>query len=58
MKYDKEVDVLMIEFNDIPVEESDEDKAGVILNYDKNGNIVFPEYRSTRCRRSAPSMGL
>jgi uncharacterized protein YuzE len=38
--YDPEVDVLRILFNSAPVEESDEDKPGVILDYDKDGNIV------------------
>ena len=38
--YDSEVDVLRILFRDAPVEESDEDKPGVILDYDKDGNVV------------------
>ena len=38
--YDPEVDVLRILLNDTPIEESDEDKPGVILDYDKDGNIV------------------
>jgi len=38
--YDPEVDVLRIVFSNSPVEESDEDKPGVILDYDKDGNIV------------------
>mgnify|MGYP006268657323 CR=1 FL=1 len=38
--YDPEVDVLRIVFSNTPVEESDEDKPGVILDYDKDGNIV------------------
>jgi uncharacterized protein YuzE len=38
--YDPEVDVLRILLSHMPVEESDEDKPGVILDYDKNGNIV------------------
>ena len=38
--YDPEVDVLRIIFSNSPVEESDEDKPGVILDYDKDGNIV------------------
>ena len=38
--YDPEVDVLRIIFSNAPVEESDEDKPGVILDYDKDGNIV------------------
>ena len=38
--YNPEVDVLRILLSDAPIEESDEDKPGVILDYDKQGNIV------------------
>lgn len=38
--YDSEVDVLRVLFRDTPIEESDEDKPGVILDYDKDGNLV------------------
>jgi uncharacterized protein YuzE len=38
--YDSEVDVLRILLSDAPIEESDEDKPGVILDCDKDGNIV------------------
>ena len=41
--YDPEVDVLRILFSSAPVEESDEDKPGVILDYDDQGNIVGME---------------
>jgi uncharacterized protein YuzE len=41
--YDPEVDVLRILFSDTPIEESDEDKPGVILDYDKDGNVVGME---------------
>ncbi|PIP09168.1 MAG: hypothetical protein COX51_00160, partial [Syntrophobacteraceae bacterium CG23_combo_of_CG06-09_8_20_14_all_50_8] len=37
---DPEVDVLRILFSNQPIEESDEDKPGVIIDYDKGGNIV------------------
>jgi hypothetical protein len=37
--YDPEVDVLRILFRDVAIDESDEDKPGVILDYDKEGNI-------------------
>ena len=40
LTYDPEVDVLRIVFRDVAIEESDEDKPGVILDYDKDGNIV------------------
>jgi uncharacterized protein YuzE len=41
--YDPEVDVLRILFSKAPIEESDEDKPGVIIDYDKDGNVVGME---------------
>jgi uncharacterized protein YuzE len=38
--YDPEVDVLRIVLNNSAIEESDEEKPGVILDYDKDGNII------------------
>jgi uncharacterized protein YuzE len=38
--YDPIVDVLRIIFNGALIEESNEDKPGVILDYDENGKIV------------------
>ncbi|MFM2064963.1 MAG: hypothetical protein RLZZ507_4634, partial [Cyanobacteriota bacterium] len=32
--YDAEVDVLRIIFSNVPIEESDEEKPGIILDYD------------------------
>jgi uncharacterized protein YuzE len=40
VKYDAEVDALVIRFSDAKIDESDEDKPGVILDYDKGGNVV------------------
>jgi uncharacterized protein YuzE len=40
VQYNSEVDVLSIVFSENPVKESDEDKPGVILDYDRDGNIV------------------
>ncbi len=54
VKYDEEVDVLTIEFRDSPVEESDEDKPGVILDYDKEGNIVGIEILNASKRVQNP----
>jgi uncharacterized protein YuzE len=38
--YDADVDVVRIVLRDAPVEESDEEKPGVIIDYDKDGNII------------------
>ena len=38
--YDSKIDVLRILFSNAPIEESDEDKPGVIIDYGKYGNIV------------------
>ncbi|NWF54881.1 MAG: DUF2283 domain-containing protein [Syntrophaceae bacterium] len=52
--YDPEVDVLRIVFSNAPVEESDEDKPGVILDYDKDGNIVGLEVLSASKKMENP----
>ncbi|MDI6768987.1 MAG: DUF2283 domain-containing protein [Anaerolineales bacterium] len=41
--YDRETDTLTIIFSDGIVSESDEDKPGVILDYDTSGNLVSME---------------
>lgn len=38
--YDFNVDVVRIVLRDAPVAENDEDKPGVILDYDADGNVV------------------
>lgn len=40
VKYNAEVDALIIRLSNTKIDESDEDKPGVILDYDKDGNIV------------------
>jgi uncharacterized protein YuzE len=54
--YDQEVDILNIELTDGKIEESDEDKPGVILDYDAAGNIVSIEIlnASKRIRNPRP----
>jgi uncharacterized protein YuzE len=52
--YDPEVDVLRILLSNARIEESDEDKPGVILDYDKDGNIVGLEILEASKRVSNP----
>jgi len=52
--YDPEVDVLRILFSSAPIEESDEDKPGVILDYDKEGNVVGMEILDASRRTENP----
>ena len=41
--YDRDIDILCIRFTAALVEESDEEKPGIIWDYDKDGNIVGME---------------
>ena len=43
VKYDKENDILYIKFSDAQVSESDEERKGIILDYDAMGNITSLE---------------
>ncbi len=52
--YDPEVDVLRILFSNAAIEESDEDKPGVILDYDKSGNVVGMEILEASKRMENP----
>lgn len=52
--YDAEVDVLRILLNDSPIEESDEEKPGVIIDYDKEGNLVGLEILDASTRVQNP----
>ncbi|MGH7965161.1 MAG: DUF2283 domain-containing protein [Candidatus Binatia bacterium] len=52
--YNSEVDILRILFSNRPIEESDEDRPGVILDYDKDGNIVGLEILDASKRMENP----
>ena len=43
IKYDIEVDVLVIRLSDAKIVESDEPRKGIILDFDKDGNVVSIE---------------
>ncbi|MHB8746948.1 MAG: DUF2283 domain-containing protein [Gammaproteobacteria bacterium] len=54
VSYDPDVDVLRISFTDAAIAESDEDKPGVILDYDAAGNIVGMEILDASKRITNP----
>ncbi len=54
VNYDAKTDTLTVVFRDAPVAESDEDKPGVILDYDNAGNIVSIEVLGASRRVEEP----
>jgi uncharacterized protein YuzE len=52
--YDPEVDILRITFSNAPIEESNEEKPGIILDFDKSGNIVGMEVLDASRRMENP----
>ena len=53
--YDPEVDVIRILFREGVIAESDEDKPGVILDYDEQGRLVGLEILDASQRVDNPS---
>ena len=53
--YDQAANILTVIFTDTPVAESDEDKPGVVLDYDDKGNLVSLEIMDAARRVSVPS---
>ena len=54
VSYDPRVDVLSIRLSSSPIEESDEDKPGVILDYDDAGNLLAIEVLDASTRVAEP----
>jgi len=53
--YDERTDTLTIIFSDSPVVESDEEKPGVILDYDREGHLVSLEILDASRRVVSPT---
>ena len=52
--YDPGTDILRVTFSNVPIDESDEDKPGIILDYDKHGNVVGLEILDASKRMENP----
>jgi uncharacterized protein YuzE len=55
VKYDKETDIIYISLSDDKIEESDEDKQGVILDYSATGKLVGLEILNASVSALQPS---
>jgi len=54
VNYDEATDTLTVILRDAPVAESDEDKPGVIHDYDQSGNLVSIEVLDASLRVGEP----
>ncbi len=55
IKYDREVDIVFIQFSENKIVESNEDKPGIIIDYDKNENIVSIEVMNASKKMEHPN---
>ena len=55
IRYNRETDVVYIQFSEKQVAESDEGNPGIILDYDDNGNIVGIEVLEASKKMGQPN---
>jgi len=55
IKYDKETDVMYIRFSDRVIEQSVEEKPGIIIDYDNEGRIVAIEVLNASKNTESPN---
>lgn len=53
--YDQETDTMTVIFKEASVEESDEAKSGIIIDYDSQGDIVSIEILDAKNRITQPT---
>jgi uncharacterized protein YuzE len=56
IKYDKQTDVLYIQFNDKTIIKSGEDHKGVIVDYDNDSNVVGIEILNASSKLPQPNI--
>ena len=53
--YDPDVDILRIQFSQAAIENSEEDKPGIVMDFDQFGNIVGLEILDAAQRMENPN---
>jgi len=55
IKYDKETDIMYLRFSENKIEESAEEKQGIIIDFDENGKIVAIEILNASKTTESPN---